>query len=172
MNVRLLLLVFLASCTPAPAPLTDADREAISTEIRAASQALGDAMNAHEPERILGFYDLDPGFVYVGCTEYLFGGEAFTNVVRDYHLQHRGNRYDADVRGIRVLGPDVAVVSLQGTSSPDVVVFTTRVLGRDDDGRWRIEWEHESWPGCSAPSAPHPGTAPEDEFFSQPGGDP
>ena len=169
MNVRFLPLVLLASCAPASAPVTDADRDATATQVRAASLALVDAMSAHEPDSILSFYRLDPGFVYVGCTEYLFGGEAFSSVIRGYHVNNPDVRYDAAVRSVRVLGPDVAMVSLQGTSSPDVAIFTTRVLGRGEDGRWRVEWEHESWPGCSAPTPPHPGTAPGDTLTSEPG---
>lgn len=155
-------ILLAAACTPSAPPRPGFDGEVIASEVRAASLALVEAMNAHTPDSILAFYALDDDFTYVGCTNFMFGPETFAGVVRGYHSANPEVRYDMAVQGVRVLGPDAAVVSLQGTSSPDLVLFTTRVVSRDDDGRWRVVWEHESWPGCPAPTAPHPGTVPED----------
>jgi len=163
------LLVFAASCTPAPAAFTDADRERAEGEVRAASLALLDALNAHDADSVLTFYSLDDAFTYVPCTDMLFGGELFAGITRSLHASYRDAVYTMDVRSLRVLGPDAAVVSLQGTMLAPL--FTTRVLDRGDDGRWRIVWEHESWPGCADPTPAHPGTLPGDSAAPEPGGD-
>lgn len=154
------LLLAVSACTPPPAPFTDADREAAEAEVRAVSEALVDALNAHDADAILAFYALDDDFTQVACTDMLFGGRGFEALTRSLHANYEDAVYRMDVRGVRVLGPDAAVVSLQGTMLAPL--FVTRVLRREDDGRWLVAWEHESWPGCSAPAAPHPGTAPGD----------
>ncbi|MHB1194029.1 MAG: Cif family virulence factor [Longimicrobiales bacterium] len=165
-----LLLVLATACSPAPTPSTDARGNgmeagpagAVASEVRAASIALVEAMNAHVPDSILAFYDLGEDFTYVGCTNFAFAGETFADIVLGYHLANPETRYDMAIQSVRVLGPDAAVVSLRGTSSPDLAIFTTRVMNRDEDGRWRVTWEHESWPGCPAPMAMHPGTRADD----------
>ena len=165
----LLLLVVASSCTPAPAPFTDDDRERAEIEVRAASMALVDALNAHEADSILTFYSLDDDFTYLPCTDFAFGGKFFAGMTRSLHASYRDAVYEMNVRSARVFAPDAAVVSLQGTML--TALFTTRVLRRDDDGRWRIVWEHESWPGCADPTPAHPGTLAGDSAALEPGGD-
>lgn len=168
-SVRLLpALLLAAACAPAPATLTDAARAAAAEEVRAATFALQDALNAHEPEAILAFYRLDGDFTYVGCTNYMFGGDLFGTIVGTYHQQNPDVVYDLAVQSLQVLAPDVAVVSLQGTGGQVMKLFVTRALRRDDAGRWVIVHEHESWPGCSDPTPPHPGTAPGDSLVLTP----
>jgi uncharacterized protein (TIGR02246 family) len=164
----LLLLVVGASCAPAPAAFTDADRERAEAEVRAASMALVDALNAHDADSVLTFYSLDDDFTYVPCTDMLFGGKLFSGITRNLHATYRDAVYTMEVRSLRLLGPDAAVVSLSGTMLTPL--FTTRVLRRGDDGRWRIVWEHESWPGCADPTPPHPGMEPGDTAALEPVG--
>lgn len=164
------VLVLAAACAP-PAPSSaDFDEAAVAEDARAASLALVNAMNGHDPDTILGFYALDADFTYVGCTHFMFGGDIFATIIGGYHVSNRDVRYDMAVQGVRILGPDIAVVSLKGTSSPDLALFTTRVLRRSGEGRWLVAWEHESWPGCSGPDTPHPGTAPGDSASLEPDG--
>ncbi|GMV05350.1 MAG: hypothetical protein AMXMBFR53_16290 [Gemmatimonadota bacterium] len=171
MNARLLPLALLvASCAPAPASFTDGERGAVVEEVRAASFALQDALNAHDPDAILSHYALDADFVYVGCTNYMFGGDLFGTIVAGYHRQHPEATWDLSVQSLRALGPGAAVVSLQGRGGPLSDLFVTRVLEKDEGGRWLVVHEHESWPGCSAPAAPHPGTAPGDTAAITPEG--
>ncbi len=163
-------LLLAAACAPTGPSLTAAEREAVTDDVSAASLALVEAMNAHEPNSILSLYVLDADFTYVGCTDFMFGGDVFATIVGAYHRDNPEVHYDMAVQSVRVLGPALAVVSLRGTSSPDLALFTTRVVRRDGDGRWRVVWEHESWPGCSAPAAPHAGTEPGDSAALTPGG--
>ncbi len=171
-----LLFALATACAPDPAPSMDAQgngkeagpRDAVASEVRAASMALVEAMNAHVPDSILAFYDLGADFTYVGCTNFTFAGETFADIVMGYHLANPEVRYDMAVQSVRVLGPDAAVVSLRGTSSPDLELFTTRVMKRGEDGRWRVTWEHESWPACPAPMAMHPGTVADDPAATEP----
>ena len=165
---QLLALLLIAAGCSAPEGLSDADRRGIEEQVRAATAELQSALNAHEPEAILARYGLDADFVYVGCTNYMFGGELFGSVVGQYHCTNTDATYDYAVQSVRVLGPASAVVSLQGAAGP-LEMFITRVLHRGDDGTWRIVYEHESWPGCAAPRAAHPGTAPGDTALVVPG---
>jgi len=152
-----LLLALALSCTPAPAPFTDADRERAEAEVRATSMALVDALNAHDADAVLAFYVLDDAFTYIPCTDFVSGGKLFAGLTRSLHASYRDAVYAMDVLSVRVLGPDAAVVSLQGTMLTPL--FMTLVLRREDDARWRIVQEHESWPGCADPTPAHPGTS-------------
>lgn len=160
LNRILPLLLALAGCAPGPAPLDDEARTAIASEARTASEALLGALNAHDPDAILAFYDLDGDFTYVACTNFMFGGDGYANLTRSLHLNYTEARYEMAVQSVRVLAPDVAVVSLQGTMLAPL--FVTRVLRRSPAGAWLVTWEHESWPGCEGPSAAHPGTTGPD----------
>jgi hypothetical protein len=62
---------------------------------------------------------------------------------------------------VQVLSPTAAVALQRGSSSRAPALFWTRVLVKED-GRWVITYEHQSWPGCDPPPAPHPYTAPGD----------
>lgn len=153
-----LLAAFAAACTPATPSLSDAQRAAVEEEARQASVALVDALNAHDADAILAFYALDDDFTQVACTSFIRGGEGFRAITRSLHAGYRDAVYRMDIRRVRVLGPDEAVVFLSGTMLAEL--FVTRVLQRGDDGRLRVVWEHESWPGCPETAAPHPGTGP------------
>lgn len=154
------LLLVAASCAPATPPFTDEDRAIAEAEVRAASLALVHAMNAHDADSILTFYQLDDSFTYVPCTDVLTGGDFFAGLTRSLHASYRDAVYTMRIASLRVVSGDAAVVSLEGSMLAPL--FTTRVLSRGDDGRWRIVWEHESWPGCPDPTPPHPGVAPDD----------
>lgn len=161
MTLRILpAVLLLGACTAAPATLTDAGRASAAEEVRAATSTLQAALNAHDPGAIFAHYRLDPAFTYVGCTNYMFGGDLFRNIVGAFHRQN-AVPYAYAVQALQVLSPGSAVVALQGEAG-DLQMFVTRVLEKDEAGRWLVVHEHESWPGCSAPAAPHPGTAPGD----------
>jgi uncharacterized protein (TIGR02246 family) len=156
-----LAALLTSACVPDRGPVSfgDEERAAVAAEARAASVALLDALNAHDADAILAFYDLDGDFTYVACTNFMFGGRGYVNLTRSLHANYEESRYDMAVQSVRVLGPDVAVVSLQGTFLAPL--FVTRVLRRSAEGRWLVTWEHESWPGCADPVRMHPGAGGE-----------
>ena len=158
------ILLLAASCAPARPSLDEAEREAIASEVRVASAALVDALNAHDADSILTFYSPDADFTQVACTSFVFGGESFANLTRSLHANYRDAVYDMTIRDVLVLGPDAAVVALEGTMLGPL--FVTRALRRVDTGRWLVAWEHESWPACPSPAPPHPGTFPSDSTGS------
>ena len=163
MNPRpLSLLAFLVAATACTAPSQGGsayDAEAAEAEVRAASLALLGALNDHDADAILAHYLLDDDFTQVVCTEVRVGGSTFAAITRAFHAQFPDAVYDMRVSALRMLGSDVAVVSLEGTMTGPL--FISRVLHRTGDGRWLVAWEHSSWPGCEAPRPPHPGTGPE-----------
>lgn len=156
------LLCLAASCAPSPTPLTDAERDAAETEVRATSEALLAALNSHDADSILSFYSLEEDFTYVPCTDVMTGGDFFAGLARSLHASYRDAVYTLRVESVRVPAPDMAVVSLRGSMLAPL--FITRVFRREGDGRWRVVWEHESWPGCPDPTAPHPGTLGSDSI--------
>lgn len=165
-QAALLLPALVMACTPPAANLDDRASQEVAAAVDAVTDSLTAAMNAHDADRILAFFDLGPDFVYVGCTDVIFGGEMFGNITRSLHGQRKGVTYDATPVGTTVLGPDAAVVALRTESSDTLTsnpVFTTRALSKGADGKWRIVYQHQSWPGCKSPRPPHPLTAASPE---------
>jgi hypothetical protein len=87
------------------------------------------------------------------------GWEAFSSRVGVYYEANPEVEFHQEVLRVQVLSPTVAVAALTGGSSEAEALFWTEVLVREADG-WKIAHEHESWPGCSPPSSPHPFTVP------------
>jgi uncharacterized protein (TIGR02246 family) len=163
MREGLLLTVFLAlfatACDSAPSPLTEGEREAIALEVEETLGQLTEAMNAHDSERVLAFFRNSDDFLYLGCTDFILGWEAFSRLLGPYYPANPDVVFQQEVVRTQVLSPTVAVAALRGSSTDAEALFWTEVLVREEDGRWLIAHEHESWPGCSPPSAPHPFTS-------------
>ena len=160
MKPALALALIIASACGAPSPGGSGfDPGEVEAHVRAASATLVDALNAHDADAILDLYDLEEGFTQVVCTEVRTNPQGFANLTRALHTQFKDAVYTMRVSSVRVLGPDVAVVASEGTMTGPF--FVTRVLRKAADGRWLVTWEHQSWPGCPPPVAPHPGTSPE-----------
>ena len=154
-----LFAVFLGACAPADLALTDTERAAVEAEVRTVIDGLLEAMNAHEPKRVVAYYTDAPDFLALTCTSYLTGGRNFKALTGPSYGPRRGATFEHRLVGVRILSPAAAVVSLRGGSTRAPALFWTRVLEKEE-GVWRITYEHQSWPGCSEPPAPHPFTAP------------
>jgi ketosteroid isomerase-like protein len=124
--------------------------------VRDAVEQLTAAMNAHDPERVLSFYQDSDEFVYLGCTDLMFGSTFFKGNVGPYYLNNPDVMFEREILRIQMLSPTSAVVTLQGRSTTSEALFWTQALTRLPDGRWLISHEHESWPGCKPPPALHP----------------
>jgi ketosteroid isomerase-like protein len=163
------LALVIGGCAPPPASLSDADRAAVVAEVTAALSELTAAMNAHDSEGVIRFYPEDPSFLYLGCTDFITGGATFRRMVAPYYGPGNEVSFEQQIVSVQVLSPTAAVASQRGSSSEAEALFWTQVLVKKD-GRWVITYEHESWPDCSPPSAPHPFTAPGDSAGLLPGG--
>lgn len=160
-RASLTAFLFVAtSCSPAPTSLTQGERAAVEAEARATGEALLEALNAHEVDRILAFYDRGDDFTYVACTRVMKGGAGLDPVLRALHHATRDDVYEMDITRVRVVDRNAAVLLFEGTFSGPL--FVSRLVEKGADGAWRITYEHESWPGCEGPDTPHPGTAPGD----------
>lgn len=157
----LLPVAFAASCTGPEAEFSDDDRQAVVEEVSGAVGRLRDAMNAFDAERLMRFYAADPDFIYVGCTEFFFG-ERYRSIASLYYRPSRGVTFEQELVQVKVLGPGTAVVTMRGSSSQASHLFWTQVWVRNPEGDWVITHAHQSWPGCTEPRAPHPGTAVPD----------
>ena len=72
-----LTALLLAACQPAP----DAEFEPkVRDEVRAAAEALLAAKNVPDGAAVVEFYDDDPRFSYLGCTDFTIGGKSFNSV--------------------------------------------------------------------------------------------
>ena len=155
------LTLLSGACSAASPTLADADTQVVEAEVRAVMTELVEAKNAHDPERVASFYSDAPDFLALTCTSYIAGGSAFKEMTRPTHGPRRGTTWEQRVVAVQVLSPTAAVVSLEGSSSRAPALFWTRVVVKEED-RWVITYEHQSWPGCGEPPAPHPFTTPGD----------
>lgn len=156
-----LSILSVCACIPEPATLDQAQEEALATEVRETLAGLTEAMNDHDPERVLAFYRQDEEFIYVGCTYFMFGWETFSPRAGSYYIANPEVTFERELTQLQVLSPTVAVAALRGGSTEAESLFWTEVLVKED-GVWKIAHEHESWPGCSPPPTPHPFTTPSD----------
>ena len=157
------ILAFLAAaaCTRGPVPLDQVRKDAIRVEVEETLAGLTEAMNAHDPDAVLGYFRASQEFLYLGCTEVVLGWDAYSRRAGMYHLANPEVVFEQEVVHIQVLSQDVVVAAIRGGSTDADALFWTEVLVRED-GDWVIAHEHESWPGCSPPSAPHPFTTMDD----------
>ena len=130
---------------------------ALAREVEETLGQLTEAMNAHDPERVLGFFTNSEEFLYLGCTDFMLGYRTFSTRVAPFYQNSLEVTFQQDVVRTQVLSPTVAVVALRGGSTEIEGLFWTEVLVKED-GRWLIAHEHASWPGCSPPTDPHPFT--------------
>jgi uncharacterized protein (TIGR02246 family) len=160
------LTLIAAAC--APVPLTDADRAAIAKEVTEALGELTAAMNDHDPESVVAFYAEDPDFLYLGCTDYVTGGTNFRQMAGPTYSARSDVMFEQRIVSIQVMSPTAVTVSQRGSSTETEALFWTQVLVKRD-GRWLITYEHESWPGCNPPGAPHPMTGADESAMLLPG---
>lgn len=159
------LTLLAPACSPPDLPpgmAGDTAAESADGEVREAFSALLEAMNAGDPEAVLGFYLDDPRFVYLGCTEYIVGGSAFRQMVAPFYGREDRDSFELAIVSARALGTDAVVVNARGRSTSAPSLFVTQAWTRVDRG-WRIALVHESWPGCREPRDPHPFTSPSGE---------
>ncbi len=162
-GIRLTAILALLplACDAGSAPLTQTERASIALEVEETLGRLTEAMNAHDSERVMGFFRNSDDFLYLGCTDFMFGWDTFSRLVGRYYSRSEDVTFQQEIVRTQVLSPTVAVVALRGSSTEAEAeaLFLTEVLVREEDGRWLIAHEHESWPGCSPPSDPHPSTS-------------
>ena len=116
---------------------------------------LFEAMNAHDPERVLDHYLDSVDFVYVGGTDSHVSRDWLERVARSWYPGHEDVTFTHEVFHVQVLGPTVAAVLTRGGSSETPTLVWTHVLVRGDDGRWVIAHEHEA-ASDEPPPAEHP----------------
>jgi hypothetical protein len=146
-----------AACSPEPASFDQAERDAMRAEVAETLGGLTAAMNSHEPEQIFRYFKQSEEFLYLGCTDVLVGWEAFSERIGPYYEVNPEVTFEQEILHIQIVSPTVAVAALRGSSSEAQALFWTDVLSKDE-GSWKIVHEHESWPGCAAPTSAHPFT--------------
>lgn len=158
------LAVLAGGCAPASSPGTEFDEVRLTQEVLTTLADATEAMNSHDPERVFGFYRQDPSFLYLGCTDVLYGWSTFATRVGPYYTFNPEVTFQREVLSVQILSPTVAVAAMRGSSTEAPALFWTEILQKSPDGVWLITYEHESWPGCSVPRGPHMGTDPGGEL--------
>ncbi len=105
----------------------------------------------------------------MGCTNAIVGGATFKQMVGPTYRPATGATFVQRVAAVQALSPTSAVAYQVGNSSSAPALFWSRVLVKEA-GRWIITYEHQSWPGCESPAAPHPYSEPSDSAGLRPGG--
>ena len=154
-----LSILLTVACEPGSAPFGQAQKDAIALEVEETLAGLTEAMNAHDRDRVFAYFRNSEEFLYLGCTDILLGWDAYSRFAGPFYAANPDVTIQQGVVRTQVLSPTVAVVALRGSSTVSEALFWTEVLVKED-GRWVIVHEHESWPGCSPPSEPHPFTTP------------
>lgn len=167
--VLALVAVVCLGCQVESGAFSDEARRDVDAQVRAASGALLEAMNAGDAPAVMGFYRDDPSFFYLGCTDYILGSETFRRVVTPFYRTDDPVTFDLGVVATQVLAPDVAVVSLRGSSTQAPSLFFTQVW-INEAGAWKVSAEHESWPGCLESRGPHPFTGAAEDASLRSGG--
>jgi len=160
--LTVVLALLSAACDSGAPPMTQAQRDSTALlvlEVEETISRLTEAMNAHDSEGVLEFYRNSEEFLFLGCTDFILGWDAYSRIVGPYYRRKEDVTFQQEVVRTQILSPTVAVVAVRGSSSAAEALFWTEVLVREEDGRWLIAYEHESWPDCSSPSAPHPFTS-------------
>ena len=155
------LMLLTVACTPGGGGLDDTRKEALRSEVEETLAGLTEAMNGHDSEEVLEYFRESEEFLYLGCTDFLLGWEAFSRRAGMYYVANPEVVFQQEVVRIQVLSPTVAVAAIRGGSTDAEALFWTEVLVKED-GNWVITHEHESWPGCSPPTAAHPFTTMEE----------
>jgi hypothetical protein len=159
--LAVLSIPLAVACHSEPEPMTQAQKDALEVEVRETLSDLTEAMNSHDPDRVMAYFRQSEEFLYLGCTYFMVGWKTFSPRVWSYHVANPEVVFHQEVVGVQVLSPTVAVAALQGGSTEAEALFWTEVLVKED-GAWLVAYEHESWPGCSPPPTPHPFTTMED----------
>ncbi|MCG6958032.1 MAG: nuclear transport factor 2 family protein [Gemmatimonadetes bacterium] len=136
------------------AEVTDAQRTEITAQVTQVIDSVFTAMNAGDVDAVYGHYRNSDEFISVTVTQFLEGWNAFKSVTSSFFAQHPGVTFQHRIVQTQVLAPNVAAVTIQGSSNEAPLLMWTDVLVREE-GRWVITLEHESWPGATAPTV-HP----------------
>ena len=149
------------ACTPKPEPLTQSVKDALTVEVMEAIDSLTEALNSHDPDRVVGYFRQSEEFLYLGCTDFMLGWSTFSPRIWSYTVANPHVTFQRDVVRVQILSPTVAVAALRGASTEAEALFWTEVLVKES-GKWLIAQEHESWPGCPPPPVAHPFTTTEE----------
>lgn len=140
------------------AELTDAQRMEITQAVDSTVADLYDAMNAHDAERVMAHYLPTNEFLYAGVTNTIQGLETFSTLTSPWYTSHPDVTFEYKVLHIQVLSPDVATITVKGSSTDSPYLLCSRTMVYRD-GAWLVALEHESWPGAEVPKpSQHPGT--------------
>lgn len=159
--LALFALPLATACTSKPEPLTQAVKDALTVEVMETVDSLTEAMNSHDPDRVMAYFRQSEEFLFLGCTEFILGWNTFSPRLWSYTVANPEVTFQRDVVSVQVLSPTLVAAGLRGASTEAESLFWTEVLVKES-GRWLIAQEHESWPGCPPPPTAHPFTTMEE----------
>lgn len=149
-----LISVFsIYSCQKAPAPLTEAEKEAISNEVKSTFTQLNAAMNSHNVNEIKKFFSNSDDFIYATSDNIFTNVEDLFNVISRTHSNPDLLPFNIEFNdiNIRVLNNEYATLtgvgtvnSSIGTDNANSVRLTFTYLLKKTKGQWLTVVGHES----------------------------
>jgi uncharacterized protein (TIGR02246 family) len=136
--------------------MTDVERLQMVESVHAAVHARFETMNRHDANAVAAFYRDGEAFVYAGVSDVIEGGQNFRAMTAPWYSLHRDQTFEYSIVSTQILSPDIATVTIRGSTSAAPHLLWTDVMVLED-GRWMVALEHESWPGAPEPSV-HPAT--------------
>lgn len=159
--VLAILALTSGACAGPGGELTQEQSQAIQDEVMVTLLDFVDALNAHDADLVLSYYTPSPELVRVGCTNASEGFEGVSGRIRTFHDLDKDLVFEMSVLDVLPLSTTSAEATMGGRTTATPGLFWSLAMVKQPDGRWLIAHEHQSWPGCSAPPAPHVGTDPD-----------
>jgi ketosteroid isomerase-like protein len=156
------VLLLLSACqAPPPEPeFTDAERQAIVTEIERLSLEMNELGRPEDQEAWMAFwsasadsYYVDEPGVFVQGVRILHDMEAFREFFDPSGWNRQSTNFTQESSGVAVLSPELAVqvtggsysvTNLEGETGPSYPLTGTTVWVREA-GAWKIIHHHQSW---------------------------
>jgi hypothetical protein len=157
----LICVGLIVGCQAGPAPLTEADREAIRSEIEGRNRALLDLVgNSSDAETMRPFYVSDPSRYFVGepavfaqSIRLLSTPDDVVEFFRPMAANRQGTPMEVQNSHVAVLSRDIAlhvtfnhwaIIDNEGVRGETFPAAITNLWVRDGD-EWKMLHTHQSW---------------------------
>jgi len=159
-SLKNLVLIFLISvfaiysCQKAPAPLTEAEKEAISNEVRGTFSQLNAAMNSHNVDEMRKYFSDEEDFIYAGSGNIYTKPDDLFKVIASVHSNPELLPFSVDFSEIKIKVLNNDFVMLTGIGRVNNAIGTDKAksfqiaitfLMKKTEGKWLTIVGHESY---------------------------
>jgi len=148
-----LFVAFFLGCSPQQS-LSESELEILKAEVLQATIARNSAVNAADVDLIFSLYSQAPGVIEAGGGYYDPITNATLEGLKEYYDGVENLKIDYGTPTIKILGPESAMVFLDGTWTSTVKEsqeetggpFIMTLIWIKEDGMWKVFHRHESTP--------------------------